>query len=69
MLDRKVQYIIRRLDPVSNTVANAGVDSTLHQGLRQGQTVEAHGAWLVLSGLPLPRMSGESVQIFEVKKV
>lgn len=68
MLDRNVQHIIRRLDPVSKNVANAGVDSTLHQGLRQGQTVEAHGAWLALSGLPLPRMPGESVHIFEVKK-
>jgi alpha-galactosidase len=68
MLDRKTQYGIRRLDPVCDAVANAGVDSTLHKGLRQGQTVEAHGAWLALSGLPLPRMAGESVHIFEVKK-
>jgi alpha-galactosidase len=68
MLDRNAHYAIRRLDPVGEAVANAGVDSPLHQGLRQGQTVEVHGAWLALSGLPLSRMAGESVHIFEVKK-
>jgi alpha-galactosidase len=68
MLDRHAQHVIRRLDPPGAAVANAGLDAPLHNDLCQGQPLVVHGAWLALAGLPLPRMPGESVHIYEVKK-
>jgi alpha-galactosidase len=67
MLDAAANYRVTRLDPPSIGVANAGVDAPMHQALRRGETVQAHGAWLCQAGLPLPRMSGEAVHIYRLQ--
>ncbi len=68
MMDTSNHYKITRLDPPSIGVANAGVDTPMHQALRRGETVPIHGAWLVQAGLALPRMSGEAVHIYRIEE-
>jgi len=68
MLDTAARYRITRLDPPTIGVSNAGVDASLHQSLRRGEAVEIHGAWLSQVGLTLPRMSGEAVHIYRMRK-
>jgi alpha-galactosidase len=68
MLDACAQYRITQIDPSSTGVANAGADAPMHQALRRGEPVSAHGAWLVEAGLALPRMSGEAVHIYRMQK-
>lgn len=67
MLDASACYRITRLDPPGIGVANAGVDAPMHQALRRGEAIEAHGAWLSQAGLALPRMSGEAVHIYRMQ--
>lgn len=64
MLNPDAHYRITRLDPPGRGPANAGQLAPMHHRLRAGQAVPAHGAWLVHAGLPLPRMAGESVQLY-----
>lgn len=67
MLDAGALYCISRLDPPAIGLHNAGVDAPMHQALRRGEHLDVHGAWLAQVGLPLPRMSGESVQIYRIQ--
>lgn len=67
MLDQEASYRISRLDPPAAGLHNAGGDAPMHQALRRGETLQAHGAWLAQVGLSLPRMSGESVQIYRIQ--
>ncbi|AOW11760.1 glycoside hydrolase [Hydrogenophaga crassostreae] len=67
MLDAAASYRVTRLDPPGIGAANAGIDAPMHLALRQGETVQAHGAWLSQAGLPLPRMSGEAVHIYRLQ--
>ena len=68
MLDASLHYRVTRIDPPSIGVANAGADAPMHQALRRGEPVHAHGAWLAEAGLALPRMSGEAVHIYRMQK-
>jgi alpha-galactosidase len=66
MLDATRAYHLERLDPTPGDWTSSPLNDALRAQEPDGKPVIAHGAWLVQSGLPLPRMGSETVLIYRL---